>query len=149
MSVLEEGNAGDCLHLGLEELNIYQGEEVNRIRAAGELASVAHEGQLRASGEPYMVHPISVGRIEVAWETTSPKQTFDFRIVAGESPHVFAEIEGGLRKVGAHLIAGKLEDGEISGRRGRFTVEVEPGTDRFTLLKNINAIPTVHRIEVV
>ena len=87
-------------------------------------------------------------RIDVAWESTSPKQTFSFRIVAGESAHLFSEIESGLRKIGAHLIAGKLEDGEEATRRGMFTVEVEPGTDRTTVIKNINAIPTVHRIEV-
>ena len=87
-------------------------------------------------------------RIDVAWESTSPKQTFSFRIVAGESAHLFSEIESGLRKIGGHLIAGKVEEGEEATRRGMFTVEVEPGTDRAAVIKNINAIPTVHRIEV-
>ena len=87
-------------------------------------------------------------RIDVAWESTSPKQTFSFRIVAGDTAHLFSEIESGLRKIGAHLIAGKLEEGEEATRRGMFTVEVEPGTDRAAVIKNINAIPTVHRIEV-
>ena len=87
-------------------------------------------------------------RIDVAWESTSPKQTFSFRIVAGESAHLFSEIESGLRKIGAHLIAGKVEEGEEATRRGMFTVEVEPGTDAGAVIKNINAIPTVHRIEV-
>ncbi len=87
-------------------------------------------------------------RIDVAWESTSPKETFNFRIVAGESAHLFSEIESGLRKIGGHLIAGKLEEGEEATRRGMFTVEVEPGTDRAAVIKNINAIPTVHRIEV-
>ena len=87
-------------------------------------------------------------RIDVAWESTSPKETFNFRIVAGESAHLFSEIESGLRKIGAHLIAGKVEEGEEATRRGMFTVEVEPGTDAAAVIKNINAIPTVHRIEV-
>jgi len=87
-------------------------------------------------------------RIDVAWESTSPKQTFSFRIVAGETAHLFSEIESGLRKIGGHLIAGKVEEGEEATRRGMFTVEVEPGTDRAAVIKNINAIPTVHRIEV-
>ncbi len=87
-------------------------------------------------------------RIDVAWESTSPKQTFNFRIVAGESAHLFSEIESGLRKIGGHLIAGKVEEGEEATRRGMFTVEVEPGTDAAAVIKNINAIPTVHRIEV-
>ena len=87
-------------------------------------------------------------RIDVAWESTSPKETFNFRIVAGESAHLFSEIESGLRKIGGHLIAGKLDEGEEATRRGMFTVEVEPGTDRAAVMKNINAIPTVRRIEV-
>ena len=87
-------------------------------------------------------------RIDVAWESTSPKQTFSFRIVAGESAHLFSEIESGLRKIGAHLIAGKVEEGEEATKRAMFTVEVEPGTDPAAVIKNINAIPTVHRIEV-
>ena len=88
-------------------------------------------------------------RIDVAWESVSPKQTFDFRIVAGETGRLFSEIESGLRKIGAHLIAGKLEEGaETAARRGTFTVEVEPGTDRAAVIKNINAIPAVHRIDV-
>ena len=87
-------------------------------------------------------------RIDVAWESTSPKQTFSFRIVAGETGHLFSEIESGLRKIGAHLIAGKLEEGAEAARRGMFTVEVEPGTDRAAVIKNINAIPAVHRIDV-
>ena len=88
-------------------------------------------------------------RIDVAWESVSPKQTFDFRVVAGETAHLFSEIESGLRKIGAHLIAGKLEEGaEAAARRGTFTVEVEPGTDRAAVIKNINAIPAVHRIDV-
>ena len=32
--------------------------------------------------------------------------------------------------------------------KNAFTVEVEPGTDPAAVIKNINAIPTVHRIEV-
>ena len=87
-------------------------------------------------------------RIDVAWESTSPKETFSFRVVSGESAHLFSEIESGLRKIGAHLIAGKVEEGEETTRRATFTVEVEPGTDPAVVIKNINAIPTVHRIEV-
>ena len=87
-------------------------------------------------------------RIDVAWESTSPKETFSFRIVAGVTGHLFSEIESGLRKIGAHLIAGKLEEDEEATQRGMFTIEVEPGTDQAAVLKSINAIPAVHRIEV-
>jgi GTP pyrophosphokinase len=63
MSDPEAGAAGEPLTFAPEELTRYQPDEAYRIRAAVELAAAAHDGQLRASGEPYLVHPINVGRI--------------------------------------------------------------------------------------
>jgi len=34
--------------------------DADRVRLAFEVASKAHEGQLRKSGEPYIIHPLSV-----------------------------------------------------------------------------------------
>ncbi len=39
--------------------------DVNKIRAAYECASKAHAGQLRKSGDPYIIHPVSVAEIIV------------------------------------------------------------------------------------
>ena len=51
----------------LEEiLNTYENETINQkdekylIYKAFQLASKAHDGQLRASGEPYIIHPVAV-----------------------------------------------------------------------------------------
>ncbi|MCQ2156702.1 MAG: HD domain-containing protein, partial [Bacteroidales bacterium] len=38
-------------------------EDLERIKAAFELARVAHANQLRKSGEPYILHPIAVANI--------------------------------------------------------------------------------------
>ncbi len=39
--------------------------DTEKIRAAYECASAAHEGQLRKSGDPYIIHPVSVAEIIV------------------------------------------------------------------------------------
>ena len=38
-------------------------EDLQRIKDAYVLAAVAHEGQKRNTGEPYIVHPIAVANI--------------------------------------------------------------------------------------
>ncbi|XP_002976143.2 putative GTP diphosphokinase RSH1, chloroplastic isoform X1 [Selaginella moellendorffii] len=47
--------------------------ELNRVKEALKLAFDAHDGQKRRSGEPYIIHPVEVGRIlgelEMDWET--------------------------------------------------------------------------------
>ena len=35
-------------------------EQIKTIRQAYEFAKVAHEGQFRKSGEPYILHPVQV-----------------------------------------------------------------------------------------
>ena len=42
-------------------------KDSDRILAAVELAKKAHEGQLRKTGEPYIVHPMAVKKILEEW----------------------------------------------------------------------------------
>lgn len=44
---------------------LYSSEEVALIKKAYSLAQSSHEGQLRLSGEPYIIHPLQVARILV------------------------------------------------------------------------------------
>ena len=47
--------------------------DIEKIRAAGELAESLHEGQFRVSGEPYISHPVAVAEIvaELGLDTAS------------------------------------------------------------------------------
>ena len=45
----------------------YKPEEVARLRAAIDFATKAHEGQLRASGEHYIIHPLGVAHTLAEW----------------------------------------------------------------------------------
>ena len=38
-------------------------EDSERVKRAVELATKAHEGQLRKTGEPYIIHPLAVKKI--------------------------------------------------------------------------------------
>ena len=50
---------GDRINALIEKLNC-SNADAERIRAAFELAESAHEGQLRKSGEPFVIHPLAV-----------------------------------------------------------------------------------------
>lgn len=46
----------------------YQPDEVALLKMAVEFATRAHDGQLRASGEPYIVHPLGVAHTLAEWK---------------------------------------------------------------------------------
>ena len=51
-------------YLELKKLiDVNKGYDIERIDRAYALAEKAHEGQLRATGEPYIIHPIAVACI--------------------------------------------------------------------------------------
>ncbi len=85
-------------------------------------------------------------RIEVEWETVSPKSTRRFQVTAHHTTNLFSEIEGALKKFGGHLIEGKLEE---SGNdlRGSFTVELDNREDFGKVMKSLRTIPSVMNIQ--
>ena len=62
---LAEAASFDALAPSLSYLNK---AEIKRIREAYRFADEAHLGQTRASGEPYITHPIAVARICAEWK---------------------------------------------------------------------------------
>ena len=57
-------NKGKALADFMEYIHTYlTDDECNQVLKAFELADKAHEGQLRASGEPYIMHPLAVADI--------------------------------------------------------------------------------------
>jgi GTP pyrophosphokinase len=86
-------------------------------------------------------------RIEVEWETVSPKSTRRFQVTARLTSNLFSEIEGALKKFGGHLIEGKLEEHERDMLRGSFTVEVDNREDFGKVMKSLRTIPSVVSIQ--
>ncbi len=86
-------------------------------------------------------------RIDVEWESVSPKSTRRFQVTAHASASLFSEIEGAIRKLGGHLVEGRLEEGEPEQMRGSFTVELDRREDFAKVLRSLRTIPTVVAIQ--
>lgn len=81
-------------------------EEMERIRKAFQLASEAHSSQRRKSGEPYIIHPISVALIaakELKLDANSVIAAFLHDVVE-DTPYTVSDIEGIFGKDVAHLV---------------------------------------------
>ena len=53
-------------------------DDISLIERAYEVASSAHEGQLRKSGEPYIIHPLCVSVVWPIWKWTRRPSRRDF-----------------------------------------------------------------------
>lgn len=63
-SVCSSSEPDECMNLLLELIgNNCTEQELDDVRKAYKIASEAHEGQKRLSGEPYIIHPLSVAII--------------------------------------------------------------------------------------
>ncbi|MCK4516889.1 MAG: bifunctional (p)ppGpp synthetase/guanosine-3',5'-bis(diphosphate) 3'-pyrophosphohydrolase, partial [Spirochaetaceae bacterium] len=85
-------------------------------------------------------------KIEVEWETVSPRETRRFRVVARHTIDLFSEIEGAIRKFKGTLIEGKVEEDENGRLEATFTVELDRKDDFKKVMKNVRAIPQVLNI---
>ncbi|MFE1572804.1 RelA/SpoT family protein [Comamonas odontotermitis] len=52
----------------LEKLDYLKDADLARVEEAFEFAAVAHSGQFRSSGDPYITHPIAVAEICATWK---------------------------------------------------------------------------------
>jgi len=93
------------------------------------------------------IKDFDVRKIEVEWETVSPKATRRFKITSRVVTNLFSEIEGALRKYNGHLIEGKLEENDQDTLTGFFTVELDYREDFGKVIKNLRTIPSVLNIQ--
>jgi GTP diphosphokinase / guanosine-3',5'-bis(diphosphate) 3'-diphosphatase len=97
-------------------------EDVSLIRKAWEFCVKQHEGQMRASGEPYIIHPLEVAEVlaEMKLDATA--------IAAGllhdsveDTPATNEEIEAGFGDQVAHIVEGvtKIDKIQFANREDR------------------------------
>jgi GTP pyrophosphokinase len=97
-------------------------EDISLIRKAWEFCARHHEGQMRASGEPYIVHPLEVAEVlaEMKMDSTA--------IAAGllhdsveDTPATNEEIEAGFGEQVAHIVEGvtNIDKIEFANREDR------------------------------
>jgi guanosine-3',5'-bis(diphosphate) 3'-pyrophosphohydrolase len=97
-------------------------EDVSLIRKAWEFCVQHHEGQMRASGEPYIIHPLEVAEVlaEMKMDSTA--------IAAGllhdaveDTPATNAEIEAEFGDQVAHIVEGvtKIDKIQFANREDR------------------------------
>jgi GTP pyrophosphokinase len=88
-------------------------------------------------------------KIDVEWETVSPKATRRFKVTARRSSDLFSEIEGAVRKFHGHLIEGKLTEDDGGRLTGYFTMELDNRDDFKRVMKSLKSIPSVVNIQSV
>ncbi len=97
-------------------------EDVSLIRKAWEFCVLHHKGQMRASGEPYVIHPLEVAEVlaEMKMDSTA--------IAAGllhdaveDTPATSEEIEAGFGDQVAHIVEGvtKIDKIQFANREDR------------------------------
>jgi GTP pyrophosphokinase len=97
-------------------------DDITLVRKAWEFCVRHHEGQMRASGEPYIIHPLEVAEVlaEMKMDSTS--------IAAGllhdsveDTPATNEEIEAGFGEQVAHIVEGvtNIDKIEFANREDR------------------------------
>ena len=81
--------------------------DLEKVEAALEMARVAHEGQFRQSGEPYITHPLAVAKILARWHL-DPQALIAALLhdVVEDTPTTKADIERKFGKAVAELVDG-------------------------------------------
>ena len=109
-----------------------EGSDLGQVTAAYDLAVRAHAGQLRLSGEPYLVHPVAVAEILVELELDVESVVAALlHDVVEDTPITLAEIEAGFGPEVAGLVDGVTKLSQI---KFRTSVEEQAGNLRKMLL---------------
>jgi guanosine-3',5'-bis(diphosphate) 3'-pyrophosphohydrolase len=109
-----------------------EGFDVSPVERAYELAERAHAGQLRLSGEPYLVHPVAVAEILVGLQLDVESVTAALlHDVVEDTPVTLAELEATFGAEVAALVDGVTKLSQI---KFRSTEEEQAGNLRKMLL---------------
>ena len=85
-------------------------------------------------------------RMDVEWDTISPKAVRRFRVTAKPMGNLFTEIEGAIKKHQGHIIAGKLYPNPKGTLTGFFTVELDRKEQFRQVIKKLRTLPSVINI---
>ena len=97
-------------------------DDVALIRKAWEFCVQHHEGQMRASGEPYIIHPLEVGEVLAEMKLDSTAIAAGLLHDAVEDTHATSEeIEAAFGDQVAHIVEGvtKIEKIQFANREDR------------------------------
>ncbi|MFZ0304792.1 MAG: bifunctional (p)ppGpp synthetase/guanosine-3',5'-bis(diphosphate) 3'-pyrophosphohydrolase [Terracidiphilus sp.] len=97
-------------------------EDVSLIRKAWEFCVKHHEGQMRASGEPYIIHPLEVAEVlaEMKLDSTAIAAALLHDAVE-DTPATSEEIDAGFGDQVAHIVEGvtKIDKIQFANREDR------------------------------
>ncbi|MEM5948298.1 bifunctional (p)ppGpp synthetase/guanosine-3',5'-bis(diphosphate) 3'-pyrophosphohydrolase [Spirochaetia bacterium 38H-sp] len=85
-------------------------------------------------------------RIEVEWESISPREIYHVMVRATHSANLFSEIEGAIRKFGGHLIEGKITEQRPDDIMAYFSIETDRKSNPRQILKAMRAVPCIKSV---
>lgn len=90
------------------------GRDLNLIKTAYEFAAQAHDGQLRNSGEPYIIHPLAVAHTLVSLHLDAPSIAAAFlHDVPDDTPRTIDDIKRQFGPEVAGLVSGVSKLGKV------------------------------------
>ncbi len=95
------------------------------------------------------INDFSNRRIDVEWESPSPKTTKEFKVTSAMTPDLFSEIEAAIKKYNAHIIGGNLQEDNNYHLTGSFITVLEKNEDFKKVIKSIRNIPSIINIKAV
>ncbi|MBL8524965.1 MAG: bifunctional (p)ppGpp synthetase/guanosine-3',5'-bis(diphosphate) 3'-pyrophosphohydrolase [Betaproteobacteria bacterium] len=104
----EPDNTDDAAAALRELISVYlKPADLEKVDAALEMASAAHEGQFRQSGEPYITHPLAVAKILARWHLDAQALIAALlHDVVEDTPTTKADIAKKFGKAVAELVDG-------------------------------------------
>ena len=85
--------------------------------------------------------------ISVSWDNNRPSGIYKFAVVSKVINDLFGEIESAVKKYGGILLEGKIDDDNGVTLSGTFTLEIPSGISFKMMMKSLNSINRIEKIE--